>query len=87
MNVENLTKEIRSLRNSLIKSYFQRLLLNDSDLDSTKNTGEGKIIFDVGVHSGESAFLIHSFPQAKIYSFEPIPEMVSKIRELNISNL
>ncbi len=69
------------------ESYFQRLLLNDSDLDSTKNTGEGKIIFDVGAHSGESASFFNTlFPQAKIYSFEPIPEMVSKIRELNISN-
>jgi FkbM family methyltransferase len=67
-------------------SYFRKLLENkQKNQDLLIN--EDQVIFDVGAHGGESAkFFNQIFPQASIFSFEPIPKMVDKIRELKLEN-
>lgn len=66
--------------------YFQRLFFGDL-LEPHDERGEGKVIFDVGAHGGESArFFNDILPSAKVYSFEPQPKMAESIREMGLAN-
>ena len=69
------------------KEYFRRLLL-DGPTNNKANTLTREItILDVGAHGGESAsFFNEIFPTARIFSFEPIPEMADIIRKRRIVN-
>jgi FkbM family methyltransferase len=69
------------------EKYFSNLIYESiSDYNSKK--GEGKNIFDVGAHKGESAkFFNKIFPKATIYSFEPIPFAANNIIDLKIPNV
>ena len=76
-----------SKRNEEYYKQFSKELYFCKLLNINNMSGEGKIIFDVGAHSGESAiFFNQMFPKAKQYSFEPIPEMAEKIRQLDLDN-
>ena len=69
------------------ETYFRNLMNINSSDNNDSSKGKGKIIFDVGAHSGESAkFFNVLFPLATIYSFEPIPKMADKIRQLSLDN-
>ena len=63
------------------EAYFRRLVLGGAEEGMNRDgQGEGKIIFDVGAHKGESAVFFHEiFPEASIYSFEPTPFAAKEI--------
>jgi FkbM family methyltransferase len=69
--------------------YFRKLILGTSEKEWNNNlNGDGKVIFDVGAHKGESAIFFHKlFPEAKIYSFEPNPFAARNIIELKLKNV
>ena len=65
------------------ESYFQNLLSLKDEKNINLLKGEGRVIFDVGAHAGESAnFFNEIFPLAQIYSFEPNPKMAKALRKL-----
>lgn len=69
------------------ESYFQNLLSLKDEKNINLLKGEGRVIFDVGAHAGESAsFFNEIFPLAQIYSFEPNPKMATALRKLQLNN-
>ena len=69
------------------ESYFQNLLSLKDEKNINLLKGEGRVIFDVGAHAGESAnFFNEIFPLAQIYSFEPNPKMAKALRKLQLNN-
>ena len=73
------------------EKYFRQLVLGNTikrEPPSLDWYGQGKTIFDVGSHKGESAIFFHGiFPESKIYSFEPIPFAAENIINLALKNV
>ena len=69
--------------------YFKKLIYGVGDVSSDiEQEGQGRVIFDVGAHQGESAEYFHNiFPEADIYSFEPTPFAAEKIVDLKIDHV
>ena len=70
-------------KNFTKKVFFRKLVNNNKNSPNGGDT----VIFDVGAHKGESAKFFNSIlPEAKIYSFEPVPFLADQIERINIKN-
>jgi FkbM family methyltransferase len=61
-------------------------VLEDKQLSAHLNFGKNNIVFDVGANTGQSSLkFLKTYPDSKIYAFEPIPATFTELKA-NVSS-